>query len=97
MRLRWTRRAAADLNRIAARIAADNPLAAGEFALAVRARAERLKQFSLLGRPGALDDTRELIVHRNYILTYRLRDDEVQMLQLWHVARNLPLASTPRE
>ena len=97
MRLRWTRRAAADLSRIAARIAADNRLAATEFSLAVRARAERLKQFALLGRPGALDDTRELIVYRNYILTYRLREDEVQVLQLWHVARNLPRARPPRE
>ena len=90
MKLRWTRRATADLNRIAARIAAADALAAGEFVMTIRARVERLAQFPFLGRPGALDDTRELVVHRNYIPTYRLHGDEVQMLQVWHVARNLP-------
>ena len=29
----------------------------------------------------------ELIVHKNYLVTYRLRADEVQVLQVWHVAR----------
>ena len=90
MKLRWTQRATADLNRIAAPIAADNALAAGEFVTTIRARVERLAQFPFLGRPGALDDTRELVVHRNYILTYRLHGDEAQVLQVWHVARNLP-------
>ena len=90
MKLRWTRRAMADLNRIADRIAADNPSAARDLAAAIRTRVERLAQFPFLGRPGALADTRELVVLRNYILTYRLHGDEAQVLQLWHVARNLP-------
>ena len=90
MKLRWTRRATADLNRMAARIAAADALAAGEFVMTIRARVERLAQFPVLGRPGALDDTRELVVHRNYILTYRLRRDEAQVLQIRHVARNRP-------
>ena len=90
MKLRWTSRAVADLDRIAAHIAADNPLAAQRLAVAIRSQVDRLPRFPFLGRPGALSDTRELIVHRNYILTYRLHGDEVQVLQLWHVARNLP-------
>ena len=90
MKLRWTRRAMADLNRIAARIAADNRLAAHDLVSAIRSRVERLAQFPFLGRPGALADTRELVVLRSYILTYRLHGDEAQVLQLWHVARNLP-------
>jgi toxin ParE1/3/4 len=90
MKLRWSRRATADLDRIAARIAADNPQAALDLAAAIQGRVERLAQFPFLGRPGALADTRELVVHRNYILTYRLHGDEAQVLQLWHVARNLP-------
>lgn len=90
MIVRWTQRALDDLQRIAARIADDNPLAAVEFAAAVRSRAERLQRFPLLGRTGAFQDTRELVVHRNYILTYRVRAAEVQVLQLWHVARDKP-------
>ena len=90
MIVRWTQRALDDLQRIAARIADGNPSAAVEFAAAVRNRAERLQQFPLLGRTGAFQDTRELVVNRNYILTYRVRAAEVQVLQLWHVARDKP-------
>jgi addiction module RelE/StbE family toxin len=89
-RLRWSRRALADLDRIARHIAADKPLAAIEFVAAVRTSVERLDAFPLLGRAGALDDTRELVVHRNYLVTYRVRGGEVQVLQVWHVARNRP-------
>ena len=88
MKLRWTLRALADLQRLADRIAADGkPLAAGPFVDELVGKAERLVQQPLLGRIGRLDDTRELIVHRNYLLTYRVRSDEVQLLQVWHVAR----------
>ena len=90
MKLRWTRRALADLNRIATRIAADKPTAASEFAGAVSSKVDRLREFPLLGRIGVYQDTRELVVHKNYLVTYRLRADEVQVLQVWHLARNLP-------
>ena len=90
MKLRWTRRALADLNRIATRIADDKPAAAGEFAQAVSSKVGRLREFPLLGRTGAYQDTRELVVHKNHLVTYRVRADEVQVLQVWHLARNLP-------
>jgi len=93
-RLRWTRRALADLDRIALRIATDKPLAAVEFVADLRRSVGRLSAFPLLGRAGALDDTRELVVHRNYLVTYRLLGDEVQVLQVWHVARNRPRGGT---
>ena len=87
MRLLWSRRALADLQRIADHIAADKPQAAQAFVAAVRQTAGRLERFPLLGRPGTYADTRELVVHRNYLLTYRVRREEVQVLQVWHVAR----------
>ena len=88
MTLRWTRRALADLQRLADHIAADDkPLAAQAFVAAVADKVARLALFPLLGRQGRLGDSRELIVHKNYLISYRLRADEVQVLQLWHVAR----------
>lgn len=87
MKLRWTRRALADLARIAEHIAADNPIAAADFVADVRAKVLHLQRFPLLGRIGSLQDTRELVVHRNYLITYRARADEVQLLQVWHVAQ----------
>ncbi len=88
MKLRWTHRALADLQRLAERIQADDkPLAAEAFVGELAGKVARLEQFPLMGRTGRLGDTRELIVHRNYLVTYRLRADEVQILQVWHVAR----------
>ncbi|MBI5256186.1 MAG: type II toxin-antitoxin system RelE/ParE family toxin [Burkholderiales bacterium] len=88
MKLRWTRRALADLERLADRIAADDkPQAAQAFVDALVQKVGQLEEFPLLGRIGAYEDTRELIVHRNHLVTYRLRADEVQLLQVWHVAR----------
>jgi toxin ParE1/3/4 len=92
--LRWSRRALTDVDRIAKRIAWSSPLAAAAFAEDLRDKVERLSSFPLLGRPGALPDTRELVVHRNYLVTYRLQAGEVQVMQVWHVARNLPRGGT---
>lgn len=88
MKVRWSQRALVNLERIADHIAADKPLAARAFATSVRHKVAALADFPLLGRPGAYQDTRELVVHRNYIVMYRLRAAEVQVLQIWHVARN---------
>ena len=90
MKLRWTRRSLADLTRIRDRIAEDKPTVATEFVSAIADKVERLCEFPLLGRTGAYQDTRELVVHRNYLVTYRIRGDEVQVLQVWHLARNMP-------
>jgi toxin ParE1/3/4 len=88
MKLRWTRRALADLRRLAECIEADGkPQAAAAFVTELMAKVARLEEFPLMGRTGKLEDTRELVVHRNYLVTYRLRADEVQLLQVWHVAR----------
>lgn len=88
MKLRWTQRALADLQCLAERIQADGkPMAAQAFVNALADRVDRLKTFPLMGRQGRLQDTRELVVHKNYLVTYRLRADEVQLLQVWHVAR----------
>jgi toxin ParE1/3/4 len=84
----WSRRALADLARIADRIARGKPLAATEFVRAVQGKVERLALFPLLGHTGVYQDTRELVVHKNYLVTYRVRADEVQVLQVWHVARS---------
>ena len=90
MKVCWSRRALADLNRIAAHIAKDKPPAAIRFAQMVQQQVENLSVYPLPGRSGAYQDTRELVVHKNYLITYRLRGDEVQVLQVWHVARGLP-------
>ena len=85
MKLRWTRRALADLDRIAAGIAMDKPIVAAEVVSSSSGQIGRLQDLPLMGRTGAYQDTRELVVHKNYLVTYRVRGDEVQVLQVWHV------------
>ena len=49
----------------------------------------RLGHFPDSGRPGRVPGTRELIVPP-YILPYRVRDERVEILDLFHSAQNWP-------
>ena len=42
-----------------------------------------------MGRPGRVPDTRELVLHKNDIAIYRVRGDDVEILRLQQVARDL--------
>lgn len=87
MRLAWTRRALNDLRRIADHIATDNPSAARKLVGDIQHRATNLERFPLFGRVGGYGDTRELVAHKNYLLPYRVRGDQVQILQVWRAAQ----------
>jgi len=88
MRLKWTRSALADLQRILDYIAQDDPQAAKALAAGFRQTAEHLTSHPFIGRRGDLEGTRELMLHRNYLLTYRVSSEVVEILQIWHVAQN---------
>ena len=90
MKLRWSSRALLDLQRLADRIAADGKaLAATALAAEVHEATNLLAEQPLMGRAGRRHDTREWIAHRNHLLVYRARGDEVHILQLWQAARQL--------
>ncbi|MFC3441026.1 type II toxin-antitoxin system RelE/ParE family toxin [Sphingobium rhizovicinum] len=42
------------------------------------------------GRPGRVTGTRELIVHRNYMLIYDVVGDVVRILRILHTRRQWP-------
>lgn len=88
MRLKWTRSALADLQRILDCIAQDDPQAAKVLAAGFRQTAEHLTRHPFIGRRGDLEGTRELILQRNYLLTYRVSSEVVEILQISHVAQN---------
>ncbi|MCB1035769.1 MAG: type II toxin-antitoxin system RelE/ParE family toxin [Acidobacteria bacterium] len=90
MRVRWTRRAERSLAAIADFIALDNPQAAHETISRIRRAAESLLLSPKLGRPGRVEGTRELVVTPNYILPYRIKGGEVQILHVFHARRRWP-------
>lgn len=88
MKLKWTLGALVDLQRILDYIEKDNPQAAHTLAAGFKLTAEHLTRHPFIGRRGELEGTRELMLHRNYLLTYRVSSETVEILQIWHVAQN---------
>ncbi len=86
----WKKQALADLLAIVTHIAQDNPDAAEKLADDVEAKAEKLRTHPNLFRAGRKRGTRELVVHPNYILIYRVVVNVVEVLRAKHVAQKWP-------
>jgi len=91
VRLTWTARANADRREIRNYIAQDNPAAAMRLDTLFKHRAEGLRNHPLLGRPGRVPGTRELLAHRHDLLIYDLNDEQVRILRVMHAARQSPV------
>lgn len=94
-RIFWRRIAEIDLDNIVDYIAQDNPIRAEEFGQELRAKVLPLAQHPKLGRtgrPGLPAFLRELVVHRNYIVFYRVLDETrtVEILRVKHAAQQAP-------
>ena len=92
MKVRWTSQAEQDRSDIMAYIAADNVRAAITMDELFGSAAARLADFPLLGKPGQIAGTRELIAHESYRLIYEVDEAEktVWVLALIHTARQWP-------
>ena len=88
MEVRWLRRALADLDAIAGYIARDNAEAAQSLVVQIRDMSERLAIYPYMGRASERADVRELLVHRHYLVSYRVRPGRVEILQVWHTAQD---------
>ena len=60
----WTEPALQDLDDIAAYIALDNPLAAGTVVRRIVEQVAGLGFYPRIGRPGRVEDTREIVISR---------------------------------
>ena len=67
-----------------------NATAAEELYRRIEACAERLPQFPYLHRPGRVSGTREAIVHPNYVLVYRITEDAIEILNVFHARQQYP-------
>jgi toxin ParE1/3/4 len=88
MRVRFTRRALAQLDTIFAHIAHDDPIAAAAVVARVEAVASLLGEFPRLGRPTDVEGVRMIKIPRYpYLLFYTLIGaDRVRILRVRHAA-----------
>lgn len=91
MKLVWTEPARQDLREIFTYIAEENPHAARRLLDEIKERAVLLQDNPQIGRAGRVDGTRELVVAgTQYILPYRLKEQQIQILAVFHCARLWP-------
>jgi len=90
LKVRWRRAAEADRDGIVDFIAQDDPVAAIELGDTIERRIAELPQRPRLHRPGRVKGTREMVVHPNYIVVYRITSREIEILRVLHSARQWP-------
>lgn len=71
-------------------IAQDNPVAALELDELIEQKAEQLLEQPTLYRAGRKRGTREMVVHPNYIVIYRVQGEVVEILRVKHAAQQWP-------
>lgn len=91
MKIVWTEPARQDLRQIFEYIAVDNPKAARKLLTEIKERAVLLQGNPVIGRTGRVDGTRELVITgTHYILPYRVKENQIQILAVFHGARKWP-------
>ena len=90
MAVKWLKIALHNLGSIADYIALDNPKRAITFIQELREKTNLLPEFPSVGRAGRVAGTRELVVHKNYIVTYRMKGESIEILRVRHVAQKHP-------
>lgn len=92
MKLVWTREAVRDLASLRDFISKDNPAAARMVVATILDFTEsQLKQFPQSGREGRVFGTLELVIPKlPYIVTYRIKGGQLEILRVYHAARLWP-------
>lgn len=92
MRLLWTKLAESDLDEIATYIGQDNPAAAARVVLELIERVESLLgKHPAIGTAGRVLGTRELVIGGlPYIVPYRVREKDIEILRVFHTSRRWP-------
>jgi len=91
MEVRWSPRAADDLERIFKRIEPDNPSAARQVVKTIYEGCGSLKDSPHRGRPGRMKGRRELVfAPLPYIAVYQVKKDAVEISRIYHRAQDWP-------
>jgi addiction module RelE/StbE family toxin len=94
VKLLWTLDARQDRREIREYIARENPTAALTLDEMFTQKTRNLVGLPAMGCPGRVAGTRELVVHRNYILVYDVAGEAVRILRVLHAHRLWPSATT---
>ncbi len=77
-----------DLAHIREHIGNESPAAATRVAVQIIAACDRLEYLPERGRPGLVPGTREVTALWPYVIAYRVSQDSVEILRIWHGAQN---------
>jgi toxin ParE1/3/4 len=95
MRVEWTASAYEDRIRILEFIAVDSPNAARRNDERIRAETAELGRYPQIGRPGRMQNTRELVISNSpYIVVYAIEENMIVVLRVLHAAQTWPSEST---
>lgn len=84
----FTELAIQDLQKIRDYIGKKNPSAASRVAIQIIAACDRLEYLPERGRPGIVTGTREIMSCWPYAIVYRIINQNVEILRVWHMAQN---------
>ena len=91
MKLDWTPLAISHRRSTHQHIARENPAAAENVIGQILSAAERLADYPSMGRSGRIEGTREVVIPGTpFIVTYRIRRNDLQILAVMHTSRKWP-------
>jgi len=88
--VQWLTKARNNLATIIEYIAERNDDAADELQDEIERAASQLPQHPYLYRPGRVAGTRELVVHPNYVIVYRIKPAVIEIVNVLHTRQQYP-------
>ena len=91
MIVKWLRTALHNLDEEISYISREDEELAFKIYQYIRDRVNYLRTSPNMGRPGRVFGTREIVLdHYPYIIPYRVKDDAVEILRVFHTSRKQP-------
>ena len=91
MKVIWFKSAINDLKLLKDYITLDNPQAARLVVSRIKKSVDLLSEQPAMERLGRVPNTRELVIDKApYVLPYRVRDNKIEILRVFHTSRRWP-------
>ncbi len=93
MQIKWTSSARVDLDNEISYLAREDKAIAVKAYASIRKQVDALALLPQKGRPGRVFGTRELVIQGySYIIPYRVKENIIEILSVFHTKRQLPKA-----